>query len=402
MGIFVLIPLARTIQEVVSERWGRASFAYLTVAAVAVAVGLAVRQLGRQQRTPASYVWLAAVGIVFCAYTYSLRQAPEEAVHFVQYGVLGLLGYRALSHRIRDWTIYPTAAMIGGVVGVLDELVQWVTPGRYWGLQDIWIDFLGTALALVGIARGIRPAIISRPASALGVRWLCRAGIAFAVVLGATLLNTPPRIGWYAERFPSLAFLKTNESVMLEYGHRFEDPETGPFRSRFSPEELRRVDRERGAEAAAVLDRFRDHSRYLEFLQTFTPVSDPFLHEARVHLFRRDRHLEWAADAGTALYEPRIHFAVAFRENRIMEKYFPNTLRHSSYVLEPEQLVFLEQSRLSDSELPAREVESRVGRRLVTKLSEAQVGGLLLLAVLAFALLGWRYTEGRLPGADES
>ncbi len=386
VAIFAAIPIARTIRDAVSEQWGRETFAYLTLSVVVVAGGLAIRWLVRRRRSPASYVWLATVGVTFFGYTYYLRHAPEEALHFVQYGVLGVLVYRALSHRVRDWTVYLTATVIGGCVGVLDELIQWVVPGRYWGLHDIWINILGAALPQLGIAKGLRPAIISGPARTMGILWLCRTGLAFVLLLGITLLNTPQRIAWYADRIPGLAFLKTNESVMLEYGYRFVDPEAGVFTSRLSGAELRRADHERGAAVARILDRFRDHSRYREFLQTYTPVSDPFVHEARVHLFRRDRHLEWAEGAEGALYEPRFHLAVAFRENRILEKYFPNTLRHSSYVLEPRTVDLLRQNALPDRELPGREAVSRVGYRLVTRLSEEQLVALLGLTALA---LGW-------------
>jgi hypothetical protein len=385
VAIFAAIPIARRIRDLVSEQWGRETFAYLTLAVVVGASGLAIRQLARQRQSPASYVWLVAVGIAFCGYTYQLRHAPEEALHFVQYGVLGVVAYRALSHRVRDWTIYLTATTIAGSVGVLDEFIQWVMPGRFWGLHDIWIDLLGAALAQVGIAKGLRPGIISGPARIAGVRWLCRAGLTFLLLLGLTLLNTPQRIAWYADRIPGLAFLKTNESVMLEYGHRFVDPEAGAFTSRLSRGDLRRTDRERGAAAARILDRFREHSRYQEFLETYTPVSDPFLHEARVHLFRRDRHMEWAEGADDARYEPRLHLAVAFRENRILEKYFPNTLRHSSYVLEPDKIALLSRSALPDREM-GREAVSRVAYRLVTRLGERQIVALLVVTALA---LGW-------------
>ena len=63
----------------------------------------------------------------------------------------------------------------------------------------------------------------------------------------------------------------------------------GVFFSRFTREELRSLDGARADEAARRLDEFRDPARYAEFLRTWTPVSDPFVHEARVHLFRRDQ-----------------------------------------------------------------------------------------------------------------
>jgi hypothetical protein len=102
------------------------------------------------------------------------------------------------------------------------------------------------------------------------------------VLLALCLLTTPARIHWYASRIPGLDFLITNESVMFEYGYLYRDAETGAFRSRLDPAALRASDTSRGAEAARILDAYPD-ARYREFLRTYTPVSDPFVHEARVH-----------------------------------------------------------------------------------------------------------------------
>ncbi len=391
LAIFAAIPIALQLQEQVADRFGGQTFSYLTLAAVAVAAVAAARILARSSPSPAGYVWLAVVASIYAGGTLHLWHEPAEALHFVQYGMLGVLVYRALCHRLRDASIYVVASIVGGTVGMVDELLQWVTPGRFWDERDIWIDFLGAALAQVAIARGLRPPIIAGPIRPASVRTLCRAGLPALAVLAVTLLNTPPRIAWYTERSPPLAFLANNESTMLEYGHRIVDPEAGPFRSRLSLEELRRTDLERGAEAAQVLDRFRPRSAYRHFLERYTPVSDPFIHEARVHLFRRDRHLGWARDRDRGEYRRRVHQTVAWRENRIMERYFPEALRHSSYVLAPAEIAALESRLLPDDQLPAREVESTVSRDLVTVINERQLLILLGLAALTLAVIDRRY-----------
>ncbi len=392
LAIFGLVPLAPSLQKLASERWGRLIFAYATLAVLATLATAAVRYLVRHRHgTPASYIWLAVVGLVFLGYTIYLRQTPVEAVHLALYAVLGGLCFRALSHRIHDWTIYITASIIASIVGMVDEILQWLTPGRYWGLHDIWIDFLGAALMQVAIAKGLRPEIIGGPVRPASIRVLCRFTKLLLLALGVTLLNTPQRIAWYSRLLPALNYLETNESVMFEYGQRFSDPETGPFRSRLSPRQLRRTDAERGAEAARILDRFRDPKGYRRFLKKYTPVVDPFVHEARVHLFRRDRHLLWARDPKRDARQHRVHLTVAFRENRIMEKYFPTVLGNSSYLLPDRQIARLKDSLLPDDELPAREVESTVSRDLVTAISERQVVSGLLLAILALALIDRRH-----------
>ena len=42
------------------------------------------------------------------------------------------------------------------------------------------------------------------------------------------------------------------------------------------------------------------------------------------------------------------HLTVAYRENRILEEYFKNTLTHSSYILSSDQIDLLEKNLLAD------------------------------------------------------
>ena len=74
-----------------------------------------------------------SIATVFIVYTIQLRGNPEEAVHFVQYGVLGILVYRALTHRITDYGIYFVALLLTITVGILDEALQWLTPESCMG-----------------------------------------------------------------------------------------------------------------------------------------------------------------------------------------------------------------------------------------------------------------------------
>ncbi len=74
---------------------------------------------------------------------------PEEAVHFLEYGVLGLLLYRALSFRVLDATVFVAAALVGVIVGTVDEIIQWIVPGRYFDFRDIALN--GGASVLVQI-----------------------------------------------------------------------------------------------------------------------------------------------------------------------------------------------------------------------------------------------------------
>ena len=381
--IFATIPVARVLQKFVSQRWGRETFTYVVLVGILIAFGSSLFYLRRLRAASlSSYFWLLATAAIFVGYTIYLRNAPEEAVHFLQYGVLGILTYRALAHRFHDASIYFTAAIICGIIGMLDEIIQWLTPARYWALKDVWLNFVAGSLVQIGIAKGLTPSIIRGLPSRRNLQVLCRLGIAAVVLLGFSLLNTPELIGWYADRIPCLGLLKTNESVMAEYGYLYIDPDIGRFRSRFSPSELRQSDRTRAEEAAEILDRYQNRDEYREFLKIYTPVSDPFVHEARVHLFRRDHYFRLPKDFKRSQELYSTYLTIAFRENQIMETYFRDTLHHSAYVWSAEKLVLAKKHLKHD-----REYESRVSRKLITRVSKGQLGSFLVLLVIGLALL---------------
>ena len=392
--IFVTIPLARSMQKFVREHWGKEIFSYIVFAVVLLAVVVSLIYLRRLRVASRSrYIWLAVISTIFIGYTVRLSKSPEEALHFVEYGVLGLLIYRALTHKVRDKSIYFIAAVIGAIVGMMDEAIQWATPKRYWCLDDIWLNFFAVTLIQVAIAKGLSPSIISERVAPRNIRCLSILTAAAILFLGASLLNTPARVAWYTERIPALKFLIENESMMFEYGHYYEDPEIGHFRSRLSPNELKRTDEERAIEAAAILNQYRNDSTYSDFLEKYTPVNHPFLHEARVHLFRRDRYIQEAeAEKGNEeIYQDRI--MVAYRENLIMEKYFKNTFKRSNFVLPPEQLAYLEENHL-----PELHYGSAVSWQLVTKINEVQIMVGLFVVLLGIGI-AYRYygRETKIP-----
>lgn len=379
--IFATIPLARAIQRGVREAFGdEQAFLYLVLAATLAAFLVTLRYLrGLGSISPVRTAWLVGVAAVYAGYAFRLRGAPSEAIHFLQYGVLGLLAFRALTHRLRDPGIYPAAALIGGSIGILDEAVQWLTPERIWGLGDIWLNFLAASLVQVGIAAGIRPPLIRGSPTPASIRLCCRIAALATLLLLASLLNTPPRIAWYVARIPTLGFLVERSDLMLEYGYLYQVPGIGSFRSRFSLAELERIDAERGAEAGRILTGSTD-ADYRSFIARYTPISDPFLHEVRVRLFRRDRYLFVADYIGEDDDRYRWHVTVGYRENRILETFFPNTLHHSGSQLSPER-----SAQLAQQQDPEESYESMVSVDLWTRMGERHVvagSGTMLLALL--------------------
>ncbi|MGB6365852.1 MAG: VanZ family protein [Thermoanaerobaculia bacterium] len=380
--ILATVPFARAIQRSVTERWGRESFVIFNLGVLVVlTVALLIylwrlpRRLGRAQ-----VLWLVAVLAVY-VYTAVRLPSPEEALHFLEYGVLGVLAFRALSHTIGDSAVYLAAVLVCALVGTIDEALQWMTPDRYGEIRDVGLNVLSAALAQVAIWKSLRPVYIEAGWSAESVRWLCRLGAVVVILLALCALNTPERVERYAARIPALGFLAGNPSVMVEYGYRYEHPEIGSFYSRLTLEELARQDRERAGEAAAILDDYHDHLRYPAFLTDHPASRDPFLNEARVHLFRRDRYTDEARKSVAEGEINRELATVAWREHLILGNYFPQTLRSSSYILSRSTKTFLRRHAL-----PEMAYQSAVGKHLLTRVSEPQL--LALAVILLVGLVG--------------
>jgi len=380
--IYCTIPVARAIQEAVSEQVGKLLFLYFTVALVLIAGTVALGNLRKRKLPISAYIWLFGIIAAFMAYIYTLRDIPEEAIHVAEYGVFSILVYRALVHRIRDFSIYIIATLVVGMVGVLDEYIQWIVPTRYFDLRDITINILSGGMAQLAIVAGLRPKMISGMPEANSWSRLCYFAVVGIVLLALGFMNTPQRLTRYVTLVPFLSFLLDSKSMMVEYGYRYHDRDIGIFRSRFSLDQLNQLDQERGAAVAKILDRYIRGEGYGPFQSVYTVPRDAYAHEAGVHLYRREYHFDRAREKIGRQAE---HYNIAFRENQILEKYYTASLQNSSHHWNPE--VALE---VSSKALKTSAFESPVSADIITRFSERQVISLFMVAIVVLLILGFR------------
>jgi hypothetical protein len=375
--IFVTVPFVRAFQTRVAESYGSAVFGWAVIACVAMAAALLVIGPWRRRVAPSAWPWLAAIALAYVAWTAFLWEDPEETVHFVEYAVLGVLAFRALAHHVRDWSVLLSATLVGSMIGVCDEIVQWLTPGRVADFRDMVIN--GGAVGLIQVAI-LKLGAMPRPA-VRSLRLVLRLGAALVALVGLCLAATPARVGALIERAPVFAFMTRNPEPMCEYGFAHHDPQIGRFKSRFSLAELARLDALRGAEVAAVIDHF-PRGRYGAFLKQVPSWRDPFTHEVRVHIYNRDYHfslLRTYRDDPTRRHD---HATVAWREHQLLMRYYGKTLAHSAkHQFERWRLALMEQYRD-----PEGEFRSKAGSRIVTVASETTLR--LLLVTVLLALLG--------------
>jgi hypothetical protein len=110
-------------------------------------------------------------------------------------------------------------------------------------------------------------------------------------------------------------------------------------------------------------------------------MSDPFVHETRVHLFRRDRYFAAALEHENDPYYFGRCLTIALRENQIVEKHFHHTLHYFNYIWPEEKLVFAQQNLITNEVY-----DSWASRDLITEISEWPVVCLLISLILVLTL----------------
>jgi hypothetical protein len=253
-----------------------------------VAIGSAVMRI-RERR---ALRYAAIVTSIVCAVWYSIAEAtgnPDVDVvqrfHFVEYGLITFLFYRAW-RPLEDPAIIVLPIFAALIVGTADEWLQWFIPNRVGEMADILLNGVAIGCGLL-FSLGADP-----PA-------------AFRAHLQSGSLS---RIG-YLGAATILAFALFFHVVHLGYDVR--DGEIGMFESRYSTSTLESL-------AAAKREEWRLHP--LPLVLQRVSREDQYMTEGVTHVQERNEQLA-ANDS-----------AAAWKENRILEKYYAPVLDTPSYV----------------------------------------------------------------------
>lgn len=118
---------------------------------------------GLRRRPPGRWEAGVLVGVALAyGVLFLTLHSAEEAMHFVEYGLVAVLVYEALSERKEaravagGWVLLrrPTlgAVLLTGAAGWLDEGIQHLLPDRYYDLRDVAFNAAAALLALAAIA----------------------------------------------------------------------------------------------------------------------------------------------------------------------------------------------------------------------------------------------------------
>jgi VanZ family protein len=387
LSILTIAPIARTIRNYVEANWDAAVFGYIVLFVVTGALVFCSYFLWFRLkiRSLSNYLWLAAVATIYIFFTLKLWERPEEAIHFLEYGLLGFLLFKAFQHHIPDKSVYFAAFFLGTLVGIFDEILQWMIPLRYWDLRDVGLNALSIGLFQVAVWKGLKPKIPStqvRPRSIKIISWLFASNL---LLLGLCSSNTPQRVESYTKLFPFLSYLK-NEEPMREPKFKHRDPEIGVFFSRLSIEEIAKMDAERAEEYGSIFTEWKT-KKYRDFLLNFPGYARPFLNEMRVHIFRRNRRFSLAKKAHNKKDREENMF-IAYKENLILEKYFGKTLQKSPYRWHNKRSLQIEK------EIDTTPFyKSPVGAMAQIPLEEKALWGIILLIIISLVCINIRFSR---------
>lgn len=258
------------------------------VVGVAIALAILVALIRIRDRRPARYGAIAAalsIGVAYALVTRTGRPEVDvvERFHFVEYGLVTFLFYRAWRHR-DDASMFVLPLLAGLIVGTCEEWFQWFVPVRVGEMKDIFLNGVAIGCGLLvsyAIDPPLRLTAHVSPSSAARI----------ALLASATLL----------------AFAAFVHVVHLG---RAVEHESITFASRYDADALMALSRDRAA-------RWKEQPpvRLVRLSR-----EDQYMTEGLVHVQRRNEAWEEG------------NFAAAWAENAILETYFAPVLDTPSFV----------------------------------------------------------------------
>ena len=154
--LYCTLTLANDLYRSTFDRLGKATVSQ-GIYAIATLIGLALLVFVwlRLPGAASTYATLGIIGLLVY-YTMSLDNVPANRIHFFQYFPLAILALEALRFRFRDRNVYLWTFVLVGLIGVGDEFLQGLLPGRHFDTKDVVVNALAGLLALAFVGFGIR------------------------------------------------------------------------------------------------------------------------------------------------------------------------------------------------------------------------------------------------------
>jgi VanZ family protein len=91
---------------------------------------------------------LLILGLLAEYFSLALIKRPEEKIHFLEYGLLGFLIYRAFSFRFGKFKLLSFSLSLSSLLGFIDEVIQYFLPNRFYDARDILLNWVASGLGV--------------------------------------------------------------------------------------------------------------------------------------------------------------------------------------------------------------------------------------------------------------
>lgn len=150
VAIYSTLGLASTLAELLYHQ-GLSAVVFLTCMAL---VGLTVLTQGLKTR-PRGVEIGVGLGVAVVYLMVFFRVTMPERSHLIEYGVVAVFIYEALSERANQERRVPVPALLAilatSLIGAIDECVQLFLPSRHFDWTDILFNFLASLMAVVSM-----------------------------------------------------------------------------------------------------------------------------------------------------------------------------------------------------------------------------------------------------------
>ncbi len=144
--LYATIPFARGWQVFLKNLFGQ-DFS-LSINLIMAGVGLPL-MAWLVRRMTGFRLWLF-LGLILLTTAFVIQiDRPEERIHILEYAVLGYLVAIVAAQRLEGLLFLITALITSFLIGLGDELIQWVSPNRVFDWRDVIMNGAGSILGLM-------------------------------------------------------------------------------------------------------------------------------------------------------------------------------------------------------------------------------------------------------------
>jgi len=140
--IYASLPFARGVQQSLRALFGGQLGLLINFLLLVPLLFLGLRVLRLSPKKRFLFVLLSSAALGFAMQ----MEIPEERIHLLEYGLLGALLLKAMSLKMVPRLRFGTALVLGTMIGLGDEGIQWLLPDRVFDWWDVAYNVAGLLL----------------------------------------------------------------------------------------------------------------------------------------------------------------------------------------------------------------------------------------------------------------